>query len=155
MRFRIYRYDPVKATLVPLPEIGAIGFRSQPPAAAWLEPRRFRGASNIAAIDGTLYVADPNAHRVQVFDLATLALIRIHDRIADPADVAATAQGVVILDRSTGRVLMTSPASDDVMDAHRKVSVPTAAAAPTAEKRFNARAGLSGLAEPTNGRASA
>jgi hypothetical protein len=111
---RIYRYDSVKATLVALPEVGATGVSPHAPAGVFLEPRRFRGASNIAAIDGTLYVADPNAHRVQVFELTTLALIRIHDGIADPADVAAAPQGVFILDRATGRVLRTSSASDEV-----------------------------------------
>ena len=79
-----------KATLVALPEVGATG--RQPAGArrscSW---NRADSAAHRTSPRSTarLYVADPSAHRVQVFELATLALIRIHDGIADPADVAA------------------------------------------------------------------
>ena len=95
---------PCAGPSVEVPETGAAGARPTAPAEFFLEPRRFRGASNIAALRGALYVADPVAHRVQVFDLATLALIRIHDGIADPPTSLPSTQGVFILDRGTRRV---------------------------------------------------
>ena len=109
----IYRYDSVKATLVSLPEVGATGVsRHAPPSLSGTAPipRRFEYRRDRRHV----YVADSNAHRVQVFDLSTLALIRIHDGIADPADVAATPQGVFILDSSDRSRIRTSPASDDL-----------------------------------------
>jgi phage tail-like protein len=108
----IYRYDPVRATLVPLPEIGAEGLGEAPPDSAFAEPRRFRHASSIATFEGTLYVADPRAHRVQVFDLKTLALIRIHEEINDPVDAAAGSKGVYIVDTRAGRIHRAHPQSD-------------------------------------------
>jgi phage tail-like protein len=109
---RIYRYDSIRVTLVPLPEIGAEGLDPDPPDAAFTEPRRFRGAANIAATGGVLYVADRAARRVQVFDLATLALLWIHTGFDDPADVAAAEQGVYIMDRGAGRVYRSAPSGE-------------------------------------------
>src|SRR5215208_3573982 len=102
---RVYRYDAVRAMLLPLAHVGAEGLPSDAPDAAFAQPRRFRGASNIAAAGGALYVADPEAHRVQVFDAGTHALIRIHGGIEDPADVVSGPHGVYVLDRAGGRVL--------------------------------------------------
>lgn len=107
----VWRYDAVAATLVPLPHVGADGL-DDPVDAELLEPRRFRGAANIAALRGELYVADPAAKRVQVFDLRSLALLRIHGGLVDPVDVAASNTAVYILDRGAGRVYRASPCSD-------------------------------------------
>jgi phage tail-like protein len=104
---RVYRYDPVRATLVVLPNVGMEGLGPNPPGDAHREARRFRAARNIAAHRGELYVADPETKRVQVFDLATLALLRIH-ALEEPWDVAAGERGVYILDRKRGRVLLGS-----------------------------------------------
>jgi phage tail-like protein len=111
---RVFRYDSVRATLTALAAIGAEGLDPNPPAAAFDEPRRFRGASNIAAHGGALYVADSAARRVQVFDHATGALLQIHGGLGDPADVAAGQRGVYILDRATARLYRTSPWSDSL-----------------------------------------
>jgi phage tail-like protein len=108
----VYRYDALHATLVPLAHVGADGLPAGAEDTAFLEPRRFRGATGIAALHGSLYVADPAAHRVQVFDLRTLALLRIHPDLDAPADVASGPNAVYILDR--GRVYRTSPASDSL-----------------------------------------
>src|SRR5207244_3856215 len=106
---RIYRYDAVRVTLVALPEIGAEGLGADAPDADFAEPRRFRGATGIATHGGFLYVADPAAHRVQVFEIATLALVAIHEGLVDVADVAAGGDGVYVLDRGTGQVHRSSP----------------------------------------------
>jgi phage tail-like protein len=108
----IYRYDALRATLVPLAHVGADGLGADAEDAAFLEPRHFRGATGIAALHGVLYVADPAAHRVQVFDLRTLALLRIHADLDEPTDLASGSNAVYILDR--GRVYRTSPASDSL-----------------------------------------
>ena len=76
---------------------------------AHLEPRRFRRAANIALFGPWLYVADPDAHRVQVFDLETLALVRVHAGLDDPVDVAAGPDGVCWVDRARGRVFLDHP----------------------------------------------
>jgi len=110
----VYRYDPLQATLVPLAHIGADGLSAEAGEAEFLEPRRFRGATNIAVLHGALYVADPAAHRVQVFDLRTLALIRIHADLEDPTDVASGQSAVYILDRGCGRLYRTSPSCDSL-----------------------------------------
>ena len=112
---RLFRYDHVRATLVEVPEVGAGGASATEPDDFYLAPRRFRGASNIAALRGALYVADPQAHRVQVFDLATLALIRIHGGLENPVDVTAASHGVYILDQATRRVFRTQPEQDDLV----------------------------------------
>ena len=111
---RVLRYDSVRATLVPLAEVGAQGLGPRANDAAFLAPRRFRGAANIAASGGALYIADPAARRVQVFDLATLALIRLHEGIDEPVDVAAGRGGVYILGRAAGRVFLASPSRDSL-----------------------------------------
>ncbi|KGQ19371.1 Phage tail protein [Lysobacter dokdonensis DS-58] len=110
----VYRYDAVRATLVPLEHVGAQGLRADADASEYLEPRRFRGATAIAIAGGALYVADPLAHRVQVFDLRTLALLRMHGPFVAPVDLAASARAVYILDRGAGRVYRADPESDCV-----------------------------------------
>ena len=102
---RVLRYDPVTVTLAPLPEVGCGGV----PDCDASEPRRFRGATNIAVYDRRLYVTDPAAHRVQVFDVDTLALVAVHEQLEGPVDVAAGVDGAYILDRPTGRVLRDRP----------------------------------------------
>jgi phage tail-like protein len=99
---RIFRYDPIRMTLTPLPEIGAEGVDPDAPAAVFDEPRRFNAARNIAASGGALFVAE--ARRVQVFNLETLELIRIHAGLQDPVDLTAARDGVYILERGAGRV---------------------------------------------------
>ncbi|HEY8147697.1 MAG TPA: hypothetical protein VIK51_02120, partial [Vicinamibacteria bacterium] len=106
---RVYRYDAVRGTLVPLPEVGAEGLEEDAPEAAYAEPRRFRAASNIVARDGLLYVADPESRRVQVFDGDTLALAWIHDQVGIPTDLAAGRRGVYVLDADGGRVHLCRP----------------------------------------------
>jgi phage tail-like protein len=101
---RVLRWDPVRATLVALAEVGAEGLGLDPPDAAFAEPRRFRGAAGLAAHDGVLWVSDPAGRRVLAFDLATLALLRMHGDLALPDDVAAGAGRVFVLDRGAGRV---------------------------------------------------
>jgi phage tail-like protein len=108
----VYRYDALNSTLVPLPHVGAQGLCGQPDDATFLEPRRFRNASAIAVLHGALYVADPAAHRVQVFDLRTVALLRTHEGFDDPSDVASSQNAVYILDRGAGRVYRTTPTRD-------------------------------------------
>lgn len=107
----VWRYDDVLARLVPLAHVGAEGLH-EPDEAAFRKPRRFRDAANIAALRGELYVADPAAQRVQVFDLSTLALLRIHEGLRDPVDVAASSNAVYILDRGAGSVYRATPGSD-------------------------------------------
>jgi len=110
----VYRFDSLHMTLTPLEHIGAQGLGPDADDASFLEPRRFRGASSIAVLHGTLYVADRAAHRVQVFDLRTLALIRIHAKLGNPADLAAGRDGVYILDRSVGRVYRAAPGMESL-----------------------------------------
>ncbi len=105
---RVLRYDPVRVASSPLAEVGLDGLTPPLPSGAHREPRRFRRAANIALFRSWLYVADPEAHRVQVFDLETLALLRIHG-VDDPVDVAAGADGVYWLDRARGRVYTDHP----------------------------------------------
>jgi phage tail-like protein len=109
---RVYRYDAVRATLAPLPQVGAEGLPPDAPDRAFAEPRRFRGATNIAVHAGLLYVADPAAHRVQVFDVSTLALVRIHGGLVEPVDLASGRDGVYIVDPGAGRIYVASPPSD-------------------------------------------
>ena len=111
-RGRVLRYDPVRQRFVALREVGADGLPADAPDHAWLEPRRFKRAANIAAQAGLVYVADPDAHRVQVFELETLALLRLHDRLKEPVDVVAGRMGVYILDRGAGRVYRATASSD-------------------------------------------
>ncbi len=109
---RVFHYDAVQLRLVPLAHVGAEGLPADADDAAFREPRRFRGAGNIAIARGELYVADPAARRVQVFDLATLALLRIYAGLVEPVDVAADSDAVYVLDRGAGRVYRARPGSD-------------------------------------------
>ena len=98
----VYRYEPAKPAMVPLAQVGAEGLPAPPPRGWERESRRFRGATGIAVSGGALYVACPAAEdegggRVQVFDLDSLALLRIHR--VDVADLAAGRRGVYIADR--------------------------------------------------------
>ncbi len=104
---RVYRYDPLDQQLKPLPWVGMEGCHEDETDDACRAPRRFCGASAIATAGGLLYVADPRARRVQVFDHASLALVRIHDGLGSALDLAAAPDGsaVFILDGADGRVL--------------------------------------------------
>jgi phage tail-like protein len=108
----VYHYDSAEVTLTPLRYVGAQDLSGTQDDDVYLQPRCFRGATNIAALRGELYVADPAAHRVQVFDLRNLALLRIHGGFADPIDVAASNEAVYILDRGAGRVWRAEPGTD-------------------------------------------
>jgi phage tail-like protein len=99
----VYRYNALHQTLEPLAHVGAQGLCGPNDECVLLEPRRFRHANAIALLHGVLYVADPEAQRVQVFDLKTLALLRIHAGL-QATDLAAGAQSVYMLDRARGRV---------------------------------------------------
>ena len=74
---RVLRYDADHHCLRALTDVGADGLADDAPSSAFLEPRRFSGATNIAAFGPLLYVADPGARRVQVFDWTNGALVRI------------------------------------------------------------------------------
>jgi len=104
---RVYRYDPLDQQLKPLPWVGMEGWNGEATDDACRAPRCFCGASAIATAGGLLYVADPRARRVQVFDHASLALVRIHDGLGAALDLAAAPDGsaVYILDGADGRVL--------------------------------------------------
>ncbi|CUI07389.1 phage tail protein [Massilia antarctica] len=108
----VYHYDAVHQALVPLAHVGAQGLCGPQDQAVFREARRFHHASAIAALHGALYVADPRARRVQVFDWRTLALLRIIDGIGTPADLAAGADALYILDGASGRVYRAAPGSD-------------------------------------------
>lgn len=108
----VYRYNALHESLEPLAHVGAQGLRGTQDEAAFREPRRFRHASAIAALHGTLYVADPEANRVQVFDQRTLALLRIHNGLATPADLAAGDDEVFILDSENCRAYRATPGCD-------------------------------------------
>lgn len=103
---RVFRYDADHRCLRTLGNVGADGLPSDAPPSAFFRPRRFRGAANIAALGTQLYVADPAAQRVQVFDWTSGALLRIHAGLASPVDVAAGQRGVYILDAERGRVYL-------------------------------------------------
>ncbi len=109
---RVLRYDAVRQRFAPLPEVGLEGMPENGPGGAWNEPRRFRRAANIAAHSGLLYVADPEAHRIQVFELETLALLRLHGGLIEPADLTASPLGVYILDKGAGRIYRATASSD-------------------------------------------
>jgi phage tail-like protein len=114
-RSLVFRYDPVSMTLAPLPEIGRHGLGDDASDTEYLEARRFRNAANIAAVDGALYVADVDARRVQVFDLETLALVRIHAGLGLPTDVAAGRHAAYVLDKARGVIYRASPDRDDLV----------------------------------------
>ena len=107
---RVWRWNALTQTLDALDHVGLQGLPAGHDAAG-AEPRRFRKASAIAVLRGALYVADPEARRVQVFDVHTLALLRIHDGV-EALDLAAGAHAVYILCRCSGRVLAATPGRD-------------------------------------------
>jgi phage tail-like protein len=106
---RVFAYDSEHRCLRALANVGADGLAPDAPASAYTDPRRFRGAVNIAAFGKLLYVADPAAHRVQVFDWTNGALVRIHGGLVAPIDVAAGRRGVYVLDAARGRVYLARP----------------------------------------------
>lgn len=108
---KVYRYDPLHQRLDALAHIGLQGLHGTPDASVIVEPRRFARAVAIAVLHGVLYVADPEARRVQVFDTGTLALLCLHADI-DIVDLAAGTQAVYLLDRHRGRVLAAMPGHD-------------------------------------------
>jgi phage tail-like protein len=110
----VYAYDSVAQKLRPLAGVGADGVPTGAPDSVFAEPRRFTGATNIAAFGRLLYVADPAAHRVQVFDTVTGTLVRIHAGLRDPTDVAAGGRGVYILDGARGHVYLATPRRDQL-----------------------------------------
>ena len=98
--------------------IGLAGLEADVPVSTYEKPRRFRSATNIAALGRLLYVADPASHRVQVFDWVTGALVRIHAGLT-PTDVAAGRRGVYVLDAKRARVwLAQARASSLLLVAH-------------------------------------
>lgn len=107
----VYRYDALHQTLDPLAHVGAQGLCGPVDDAAFLEPRRFRHASAIVVLHGTLYVADPEARRVQVFDLETLALLRIHAGV-QASDLCAGPHSVFVLDAARRSVYAATPMRD-------------------------------------------
>lgn len=104
---RVFVYDAAERRLRALSNVGADG--SEADESASTEPRRFTSATNIAAFGRLLYVADPEAARVQVFDWTTGALVRIHAGLVNPVDVAAGERGVYVLEANRGRVHFASP----------------------------------------------
>jgi phage tail-like protein len=95
----VRRFDPEIQALAVLPEVGGRG----------AEPRRFSGPASIAIAANRLHVADTGNRRIQVFDLASFALVDLIDAAGCragwiPADVAARDGGVYILDSAHARV---------------------------------------------------
>lgn len=99
----ISRFDPETDAFVPLPGIGGRG----------RDARRLLGPGNIAIAGRNLYVADTRNRRVQVFDLATLALRyvwaappvrRPSDAPWRPLDVAAHGEIAYVLDSRNRRI---------------------------------------------------
>ena len=106
---RVFAYDSEHRCLRTLTDVGADGLPDDAPSSAYAEPRRFRNATNIAAFGTLLYVTDPAARRVQVFDWTNGALVRIHAGLESPVDVAAGRGGVYILDAGRARVWLARP----------------------------------------------
>lgn len=100
--FQIKRFDPATRRFRPLPSVGGSG----------REPRQFRVPRNIAIAGRNLYVADYGNRRVQVFDIASLALRHLWRRRWLPVDVAAHDGAAYILDGRSGRVYRHRPGSD-------------------------------------------
>jgi phage tail-like protein len=90
----IRRFDPATRAFERLPAIGGFG----------RAVRRLRSPGNIAIAGRSLYVADAGNRRVQVFDLASLALSHVWQLKWTPIDVAARGQTAYILDQCYGRV---------------------------------------------------
>jgi phage tail-like protein len=124
----IKRFDAQTRGFVPLPEVGGSG----------PEARQFREPQNIAVAGANLYVADWGNRRVQVFDLASLALRHVWGPwnaegqpvtvdapdVWEPRDVSAQAGVAYILDRRYGRVYRHQPGTDGL---HRVIDAPAAA----------------------------
>ncbi len=103
----IKRYDGEQKQFVALASIGGVG----------REVRQFHNALNIAILGRTLYVADRENQRVQVFDLDSLGLVHVwggarrkpwpmyQGKIPwHPVDVFAVQHKAYILDKRHGRV---------------------------------------------------
>jgi phage tail-like protein len=115
-RARIKRFDPIKRGFANLPQVGGRGS----------EARQFESPTNIACAGRNLYVADSGNHRVQVFDLSSLALrylwgpwddevgpVKADDpRAWIPVDVTAAGDSAYILDQRYGRLYRHQPGSD-------------------------------------------
>jgi len=108
---RVFEYDALDQALKPIAEMGAVGIAAGDEERL-AEPRRFRAASGIAFYRGILYVADPQAQRVQVFELATRVLLRIHEGLLGPVDIAAGRDGVYVADAVRGCVFRARPELD-------------------------------------------
>jgi phage tail-like protein len=106
---QVLRYDALRQSLDPLAHVGMHGLRGAEHETQVNAPRRFSGASAIATLHGLLFVADPGARRVQVFDLHSLALVAILDHVGVPVDLASGPDAVYILDGSRGRVFRAPP----------------------------------------------
>lgn len=104
----IKRFDAATKNFVLFPGVGGNG----------VELRQLSTPSNIAIASDNLYVADLGNHRVQVFDVRTLALLHVWGPIDadgrqvvatdanvwEPADVTADSCAAYILDKRFGRV---------------------------------------------------
>jgi phage tail-like protein len=96
---RVRRFDPETRHFHNLPDLGGKGN----------EPRHFSQPASITISGRCLYVADTGNRRVQVFDLASLALVQLIDDTGDradwsPTDVVAHTGYVYILDSEKARV---------------------------------------------------
>lgn len=92
---RILRFDPDVDAFRELPEVGGVGS----------DPRQFRNPSNIAIAGNRLCVADAGNARVQIFDVASLALTTIWQQPNwAQLEITASGQAVYVLDSSNGRV---------------------------------------------------
>ncbi|MCA9908385.1 MAG: hypothetical protein KC519_07015, partial [Anaerolineae bacterium] len=124
VKHSILRFDPQQQGFVALPEVGGSVNLSDTELAP--DARLFRAPSQIAIAGHNLYVTDPGAGRVQVFDLATLALRYVwgpwlspQPEITEPplvlwqpVDVAAKPGSAFILDQANGRVYRHQPGID-------------------------------------------
>jgi len=105
---RLKRFNPKTERFERLPTIGGEGS----------EAREFSQPRNIAIAGGNLYVADTGNHRVQVFDLDSLALRYVWaggDGVPlnwKPYDVTVQANMAYILDHQNGRVYRHRPGTD-------------------------------------------
>lgn len=117
----IRRFNPDSQRFEDLPEVGGWSRDDESP----LDARRFRPDSATTILGKSLYVADPTSGRVQIFDLATLALLTIWDAVYglpagaesdpwQPSDVTTSARYAYILDRAFGRVYRHRPGIDAV-----------------------------------------
>ena len=107
----IRRFDSDQGTFVDLPTIGGAG----------RDARLFRRPRNIALAGRSLYVADTGNHRVQVFDLPTLALRYVWTiesvaghvgRLWHPVDVTTHDGSAFVLDGVDRRVYRQQPSGD-------------------------------------------